>query len=188
MSNPKYPGLRSRRNPQTAPSSPSLQFSQGNSEDNNNTPVRERKKRSAPSRGDSSSSHGIHPKREGSSNDQSRWVTDPKTGVRYKAMTPTPPDVLQSMKRAVKGAGFSISDMSMIPKEEEFEHIDAFNGNDLNKVAKVFLGHLKVPPNEEELKRLRQEYAERQRKSEQEYESIMQEISDKRGDDDTTYF
>jgi len=58
----------------------------------------------------------------------------------------------------------------------------------MDAMAETFLGHLRVPPNEEELKRLREEYARRQQKAAEDYQHEQDEIMSTSGDDNLTYF
>lgn len=117
-----------------------------------------------------------------------RWVVDKKTGVRYKAMHQTTVAELKDMKRALRNGIHGVSDADILPREEEFESIDAFSGSGMDKAAKTLLAHLQVPPSQEEIERMRKEYAARQKKAAEEYKNIQGQITKTRGDDETTYF
>lgn len=117
-----------------------------------------------------------------------RWVVDKKTGVKYKAMHQTTAAELKDMKRALRNGIHGVSDADILPREEEFEGIDAFSGSDMDKAAKTLLAHLQVPPSQEEIERMRKEYAARQKKAAEEYKDIQGQITKTRGDDETTYF
>lgn len=117
-----------------------------------------------------------------------RWVVDKKTGVKYKAMHQTTAAELKDMKRALRNGIHGVSDADILPREEEFEGIDAFSGSGMDKAAKTLLAHLQVPPSQEEIERMRKEYAARQKKAAEEYKNIQGQITKTRGDDETTYF
>ena len=117
-----------------------------------------------------------------------RWVVDKKTGVKYKAMHQTTAAELKDMKRALRNGIHGVSDADILPREEEFEGIDAFSGSGMDKAAKTLLAHLQVPPSQEEIERMRKEYAARQKKAAEEYKDIQGQITKTRGDDETTYF
>ena len=118
-----------------------------------------------------------------------RWVTDAKTGVRHKELSRIPKNVLSAMHKVAKSGGTpSSSELKFIPREKDFDSIDAFTGAGMDAMAETFLGHLRVPPNEEELKRLREEYARRQQKAAEDYQHEQDEIMSTSGDDNLTYF
>ena len=117
-----------------------------------------------------------------------RWVVDKKTGVKYKAMHQTTAAELKDMKRALRNGIHGVSDADILPREEEFEGIDAFSGSGMDKAAKTLLAHLQVPPSQEEIERMRKEYAARQKKATEEYKDIQGQITKTHGDDETTYF
>ena len=118
-----------------------------------------------------------------------RWVIDAKTGVRHKELSRIPKNVLSAMHKVAKSGGTpSASELRFIPREKDFDSIDAFTGAGMDVMAKTFLGHLRVPPNEDELKRLREEYARRQKKAEEDYQHDQNEITSTSGDDNLTYF
>ena len=76
---------------------------------------------------------------------------------------------LKDMKRALRNGIHGVSDADILPREEEFESIDAFSGSGMDKAAKTLLAHLQVPPSQEEIERMRKEYAARQKKAAEEY-------------------
>lgn len=118
-----------------------------------------------------------------------RWVTDAKTGVKHKELSRIPKNVLSAMHKVAKSGGTpSSSELKFIPREKDFDSIDAFTGAGMDAMAETFLGHLRVPPNEEELKRLREEYARRQQKAAEDYQHEQDEIMSTSGDDNLTYF
>lgn len=118
-----------------------------------------------------------------------RWVIDAKTGVRHKELNRIPKNVLSAMHRNAKSGGTpSPSELRFIPREKDFDSIDAFTGAGMDAMAETFLGHLRVPPNENELKRLREEYARRQQKAAEDYQYEQDEIMSTSGDDNLTYF
>lgn len=120
---------------------------------------------------------------------ENRWVVDAKTGVRHKELSRIPKNVLSAMHKVAKSGGTpSSSELKFIPREKDFEEIDAFTGAGMDAMAETFLGHLRVPPNEEELKRLREEYARRQQKAAEDYQHEQDEIMSTSGDDNLTYF
>ena len=118
-----------------------------------------------------------------------RWVIDAKTGVRHKELNRIPKNVLSAMHRNAKSGGTpSPSELRFIPREKDFDSIDAFTGAGMDAMAETFLGHLRVPPNENELKRLREEYARKQQKAAEDYQHEQDEIMSTSGDDNLTYF
>ena len=120
---------------------------------------------------------------------ENRWVVDAKTGVRHKELSRIPKNVLSAMHKVAKSGGTpSSSELKFIPREKDFDSIDAFTGAGMDAMAETFLGHLRVPPNEEELKRLREEYARRQQKAAEDYQHEQDEIMSTSGDDNLTYF
>lgn len=127
--------------------------------------------------------------RDDSVESDDRWVTDAKTGVRHKELSRIPKNVLSAMHKVAKSGGTpSSSELKFIPREKDFDSIDAFTGAGMDAMAETFLGHLRVPPNEEELKRLREEYARRQQKAAEDYQHEQDEIMSTSGDDNLTYF
>lgn len=117
------------------------------------------------------------------------WVIDAKTGIRHKELSRIPKNVLSAMHKVAKSGGTpSSSELKFIPREKDFDSIDAFTGAGMDAMAETFLGHLRVPPNEEELKRLREEYAKRQQKAAEDYKHEQDEIMSTSGDDNLTYF
>lgn len=117
------------------------------------------------------------------------WVIDAKTGVKHKELSRIPKNVLSAMHKVAKSGGTpSSSELKFIPREKDFDSIDAFTGAGMDAMAETFLGHLRVPPNEEELKRLREEYARRQQKAAEDYQHEQDEIMSTSGDDNLTYF
>ena len=127
--------------------------------------------------------------RDDSVESEDRWVTDAKTGVRHKELSRIPKNVLSAMHKVAKSGGTpSSSELRFIPREKDFDSIDAFTGAGMDAMAETFLGHLRVPPNEEELKRLREEYARRQQKAAEDYQHEQDEIMSTSGDDNLTYF
>lgn len=130
-----------------------------------------------------------HPTDNNSTESEDRWVIDAKTGVRHKEMNRIPKNVLSAMHKVAKSGGTpSASELRFIPREKDFDSIDAFTGAGMDAMAETFLGHLRVPPNEEELKRLREEYARRQQKAAEDYQHEQDEIMSTSGDDNLTYF
>ena len=127
--------------------------------------------------------------RDDSVESNDRWVTDAKTGVKHKELSRIPKNVLSAMHKVAKSGGTpSSSELKFIPREKDFDSIDAFTGAGMDAMAETFLGHLRVPPNEEELKRLREEYARRQQKAAEDYQHEQDEIMSTSGDDNLTYF
>lgn len=130
-----------------------------------------------------------HPTNNSGVESDDRWVIDAKTGVRHKELNRIPKNVLSAMHRNAKSGGTpSPSELRFIPREKDFDSIDAFTGAGMDAMAETFLGHLRVPPNENELKRLREEYARRQKKAEEDYQHDQNEITSTSGDDNLTYF
>ena len=120
---------------------------------------------------------------------EDRWVIDAKTGIKHKELNRIPKNVLSAMHKVAKSGGTpSSSELRFIPREKDFDSIDAFTGAGMDAMAETFLGHLRVPPNEDELKRLREEYARRQKKAEEDYQHEQSEITSTSGDDNLTYF
>jgi len=91
------------------------------------------------------------------------WVTDPKTGKRYKKIHGVESD---KIKNFIKSKGnLSLQQMKSMIKED-----DDVNGFfDLEESAKIFLPHLQVPPTKKELSELRREKRENQKKQLEEY-------------------
>ena len=130
-----------------------------------------------------------HPTDNSGIESEDRWVIDTKTGVRHKELNRIPKNVLSAMHKVAKSGGTpSASELRFIPREKDFDSIDAFTGAGMDAMAETFLGHLRVPPNEEELKRLREEYARRQQKAAEDYQHDQDEIMSTSGDDNLTYF
>ena len=130
-----------------------------------------------------------HPTDNSGVESEDRWVIDTKTGVRHKELNRIPKNVLSAMHKVAKSGGTpSASELRFIPREKDFDSIDAFTGAGMDAMAETFLGHLRVPPNEEELKRLREEYARRQQKAAEDYKHEQDEIMSTSGDDNLTYF
>lgn len=79
------------------------------------------------------------------------WKQDPRTGVVYKQL---PKAEYDAEGRPILHVG-------------ESDMPDALN--DMNSAADLFLGHLRVTPSPEEMKRLRKEHADRARRASQQY-------------------
>ena len=98
------------------------------------------------------------------------WVTDPKTGKRYKKIHGVESD---KIKNFIKSKGnLSLQQMKSMIKED-----DDVNGFfDLEESAKIFLPHLQVPPTKKELNELRRIQREKQKKQLEEYKKEQMEI------------
>lgn len=98
------------------------------------------------------------------------WVTDPKTGKRYKKLHGVESDQIKNFIRS-KG-NLSLQQMQSMIKED-----DDVNGFfDLEESAKIFLPHLQVPPTKKELNELRRIQREKQKKQLEEYKKEQMEI------------
>lgn len=106
------------------------------------------------------------------------WAVDPKTGKRYKKLAISPPEAVKASIKN-KNAGLTLEQArKMIEVDKDFD-ID-----DWDKTADMFLAHLRVAPDKDEIERLRQERIKKMRQQEAERAAIQKEISDKYGEDD----
>lgn len=93
------------------------------------------------------------------------YEKDPITGIVYKKMVSSPPELIEAFR---KGGATAIS------IDQLSKHADPnFDVNDLNSEAKKFLPHLRVPPNKEEQEELRRNRAERIREQNKELEELL---------------
>lgn len=104
--------------------------------------------------------------------DKEKYVTDPKTGKTYKKM----PGIASNAKdlNAIKrmGDNFGLSEMrAMVEQDEDFSNADTIYGGDLNDLADTFLSHLRVPPDEREIERLRELKAKQKIEQDKLYDS-----------------
>lgn len=97
-----------------------------------------------------------------------RFVVDPKTGVKYKKLAQTPKEAIKAFK---ENKNMGISDLSNLIKiDEDWQRIEAFGGEGLNDAASLFLGHLRVPPDEREMEEIRRRKAMELRRQQREYD------------------
>lgn len=100
------------------------------------------------------------------------YAIDPKTGKRYKKLPTVPKDVVRADK---KSGGLSLEQLrNSIPEAD-------FDLDDLNGAADMFLAHLRVPPDKEEMKRLREERLRRAKMQNAEYENTAEALDEKYG-------
>lgn len=100
------------------------------------------------------------------------YAIDPKTGKRYKKLPNVPKDVVRADK---KSGGLSLEQLrNSIPEAD-------FDLDDLNGAADMFLAHLRVPPDKDEMKKLREERLRRAKKQSAEYEDMAEELEEKYG-------
>lgn len=97
--------------------------------------------------------HSLNRRQRPQENPESEYRIDPKTGVRYEVLKPTEFDV----------------------ENRPVLHVNDFNLSDLNGQADRFLSHLRVPPSEQELRKLREEKELADRKKEREYRQALRE-------------
>lgn len=81
------------------------------------------------------------------------WAVDPRTGKEYRLLPASDPE---AVKAFVKGGkkGLSLEEMMKYTAD-----VEGFDIDDLNSTAEAFLGHLRVPPDRDEIERLRREKA-----------------------------
>lgn len=83
------------------------------------------------------------------------WVVDPVTGVRHKVLAKT---------EWIPGSGGRSKSTVGDDMKDPFD--------DMNSAAEIFLGHLRVPPDEKETQRLNEERQRRRREQEEEQRKI----------------
>lgn len=102
------------------------------------------------------------------------YAVDPVTGIRYKKLPAATREILRADK---KSGGLSIEQMrTMIGEAEDF------NLDDLNGAADMFLGHLRIAPDKEEIQRLRDEKIAQAKKQNSEYGEVQERLNEKLGD------
>lgn len=100
------------------------------------------------------------------------YAIDPKTGKKYKKLPNVPKDVVRADK---KSGGLSLEQLrNSIPEAD-------FDLDDLNGAADIFLAHLRVPPDKDEMKRLREERLKRARMQNAEYENTAEALDEEYG-------
>lgn len=105
-------------------------------------------------------------------NSNDEYTIDPVTGVKYKKLPAASKDVIRADK---KSGGLGIEQLrNMIPEAD-------FDLNDLDGAANSFLAHLRVPPDKEEMKRLREEKIARAKAQNDEYKQKETELEEKYG-------
>jgi len=119
----------------------------------NNSPVRK------PVREDTNASS------RGSNNE---YAVDPKTGKRYKKLPGAPSEAIKAHE-ANKKSGLTLDQArKMIPVDEDFD-ID-----DLTSTAELFMSHLRVPPNKEEIAELKKERENRMKRVRAEQKAMFE--------------
>lgn len=112
-----------------------------------------------------------------SANREDKYSVDPKTGEKFKTL-PGVKDasfIKGGMKKVSERAkGLSVSDMrNLIGEDEDFAKTDTFSGGGLDDLAKTFLPHLRIPPSQEEIERLREEKIKLSQQQEKEFEAEL---------------
>lgn len=103
------------------------------------------------------------------------YAVDPKTGLRYKKIKGAKSGNFKDMQNAEY-----ISDLrALVEQDESFNSIDAFSGEGMDEMAKLFIPHLRVPPNKEEIEKLRKQKIAQQLKQEAEYNSKQAVLKEK---------
>lgn len=106
------------------------------------------------------------------------WRVDPKTGKRYKQLKMSSKEAIAASRKN-KNSGLTLEQARQLIAEEE-----DFDVDDLNGAANTFLAHLRVPPNKEELEKLKQERIKKMRQQASEYQNLQENLSEKYGDED----
>lgn len=86
---------------------------------------------------------------------------DPKTGLSYETLPSASPEALKAFKRA-GSEGLSLSQLRSLT-----ERVEGFDIDDMNSMAERFLPHLRVPPDKEEMRRLRAKKAQMQKEQDE---------------------
>lgn len=93
------------------------------------------------------------------------WTVDSKTGVKYKKLFENDPALVEAHAKGRMTSNASIFSLM----SNHTPQLDDFDADDLTSAADRFLAHLRVPPDREEIARLREERARRRRQEEEVY-------------------
>lgn len=99
------------------------------------------------------------------------WAIDPKYGKKYRVLEGASPEAV----KAGKGGFDSLSALRAYVDED----VEGFDIDDLNGTAEAFLAHLRVPPDKEEMERLRKARALQQKRQDEEYANYVREDDEK---------
>ena len=100
------------------------------------------------------------------------FKVDPKTGKKYEVLPASRLDAVKNFKNQKGGPGLDFLRKSV-------EEVDDIDLDKLNEEADRFLAHLRVPPDKDEIARLREEKIRRQRAQDQAYEHEVEEMNEK---------
>lgn len=106
------------------------------------------------------------------------YAIDEKTGVKYKVLPGAKPEAVKkfnSMKKA------DIDNLTFSSMKYFFTEAEDFDIEDLNNTAQDFLGHLRIPPDKDEQKRLREARAQRMKAQEEAYKKNAEKLDEKYG-------
>lgn len=89
---------------------------------------------------------------------QDGWEVDAETGKKFKQLVGYKSGVMKHSANIIKAGGMTLDQL-----RKSIEEDPDFDLDDLNGSAETFLSHLRVPPDKEEQKRLKEERAKRQK-------------------------
>lgn len=149
---------------------------------NQNAPRRKSQNEQASTKVDNASNRQkrkLQTNNEISANDvEEGYAIDEKTGVKYKVLPGAKPEAVKkfnSMKQA------DIDNLTFSSMKYFFTEAEDFDIEDLNNTAQDFLGHLRIPPDKDEQKRLREARAKRMKAQEEAYKKNEERLNEKYG-------
>lgn len=141
---------------------------------NKNTSVRQSSRKELPRK--EQSQPPVHDKKESI---EEGYAIDPKTGIKHRVLPGVKEDAVKSFNSLTKK---QIADLTFSSMKHYVETMEDFDIEDLDNTAQDFLGHLRIAPDKEEQKRLREERASRKRSQNEQFAKEQERLNKKYGD------
>ena len=106
------------------------------------------------------------------------YAIDEETGIKYKVLPGAKPEAVKKFNSMKKS---DLENLTFSSMKYFFTEAEDFDIEDLNSTANDFLGHLRVPPDKDEQKRLREARAQRMKAQEEAYKKNEEILNEKYG-------
>lgn len=106
------------------------------------------------------------------------YAIDEETGIKYRVLPGAKADAVKKFNSLKKS---DLENLTFSSMKYFFTEAEDFDIDDLNSTAEDFLGHLRVPPNKEEQKKLREERLKRKREQNQKFADEQERLTAKYG-------
>lgn len=106
------------------------------------------------------------------------YAIDEETGIKYKVLPGAKPEAVKKFNSMKKS---DLENLTFSSMKYFFTEAEDFDIEDLNSTANDFLGHLRVPPDKDEQKRLREARAQRMKAQEEAYKKNAEKLDEKYG-------